>query len=408
LYIANHCTDVAANTLHTALHEPRIGLTGNITSTLRPQWTRHDVRFEGDGNGYLTVIEPTLRFAEPEPRSTLPLIRGFVMRSTPSRLTIYSAGHRSTEDARLLTILERDSLCKRVSMDGEETVCPEIVDAFVYLDQNEARVDGDLYREISPMAHRVPAGEPITFAAGPYWAWITLYLDPLAVRAFASWHGPLNERRFFEAMPPVVTVRNEAGVSLGTFTKYGDVLLPPPPLSPGGYRIDAVQSRSYVAGLPATFTASAFFDTRRADSAHPQLTGWRVVDGEERQTSVLVPDQAASLLFSVTDILREGTRERRVPIREEATRVDYRTRGTTEWRSLTPIVTARQYLESEQLPEGVGTVYRVDLSTLTHTVLGAVDLRIHAEDDAGNATEMLLEPALAVRSESGRRRSVRH
>jgi hypothetical protein len=56
-------------------------------------------------------------------------------------------------------------------------------------------------------------------------------------------------------------------------------------------------------------------------------------------------------------------------------------------------------------------MYRVDLSRVTRDVGGAVDIRLHAEDDAGNASEILLEPALFVGKIAippPRRRSVGH
>jgi hypothetical protein len=97
------------------------------------------------------------------------------------------------------------------------------------------------------------------------------------------------------------------------------------------------------------------------------------------------------------------------PLRDEATRVEYRAHGTAEWHSLTPVIEVRDY-PSVSLDYGhapTGTLFRVDLSPVTNAVVGMIDLRLHAEDPSGNSIELLLEPAFSV-GFPGRRRAVGH
>jgi hypothetical protein len=419
LYLASHCADLATSTLYTSIHPSRVGLNGSFTSTLHPQWTRHDVRFEGEVKGFLTNAYPSVRIPGPESTYFFANPTPFIMRSAPSHLTIYAAPG-SESDVDLVTGLERKGLCNRVETGGDETVCDEIGYLYLYLNDREARADGELHLDVSPMAYRAAAGTPLRFVTGAIWPHVILVTSPDFFQADATWGGPLNETRSFEAQPlPRTTMRDETGTRLGFESPYGFVFSSTA-LPPGAYRIDAVNSQPIVAGLPSTTTATALFDTRRSDGLFPQFTGLRIIDADGLPASALASNAAASMVFSVADHRRDGDAVRRVPPRDAATRVDYRAHGTGEWRPLAPLVEARQYLEDHLPPEfvvpgaintvpfsGVGTMYRVDLSSLTRDLRGSVDIRVHAEDDAGNAIEMLLEPALVV-TENPRRRSVSH
>jgi hypothetical protein len=69
-------------------------------------------------------------------------------------------------------------------------------------------------------------------------------------------------------------------------------------------------------------------------------------------------------------------------------------------------VHARHYHNNDHLTAGVGTVYRIDLSAATRDVLGAIDIRVSAEDMDGNSIELQLEPALYI-GDRPRHRAVR-
>ena len=330
---------------------------------------------------------------------------GFLTRPTPRQLTVYSSD--ASSDGDLVTSVARDPfglLCKTGST---EPVFPCRVDyAFLYFSQDDVRVDGDLYREVSPMAYRAPVGSPLTFAAGPYWGQMVLVDQQVNFFVFSDWFAPLNERRAFYAPYPSVSLRNEAGQSVGIQSSDG-FLANPGGLAPGAYRADAVNAQYSIAGIPGASTLSAFFDTRRADKALPQFTGLRIEDAQGRQTSILGRGSSGTLVFSVTDVVLQGGVERRVAPLESATRVEYSVHGADQWQSLDATDTARQYDGTTTIREGVGTVYAADLSAATNTH-GLVDLRVHAEDAAGNAIEILLAPALIVRSDEPRKRAARH
>ena len=54
-----------------------------------------------------------------------------------------------------------------------------------------------------------------------------------------------------------------------------------------------------------------------------------------------------------------------------------------------------------------GTLLRADLSGVTATMSGLIDIRLQVQDLTGNAIELLLEPAFAVVAPP-RSRAVRH
>jgi len=403
IYPSNSCADVTAGTLHMAIHEPLAGLPESVTSTARPRWLRQDVRFDTGANGHLTEAFATVRF--PGPASSYFLAGGgaFLMRpmKTPN-LTIHFTPSPVPE-VDPVAWLERWGRCYEPSL-GHDVDCPLLSNVFVYMGEQEVKVEGDVFVDVSPIAYEVPTGTPLAFGAAPVWPQVGFYIGPGLWVVSATWNGPLLEQRQLDWSSSRTLLRDAAGTVLGEGTGgvYRNETLPA-----GTYHIESVNANFAVAGMPATATVVSTLDMNKADPIYPWLTGLRIVDGNERQVSVVERDSTASLLFSVADLRREDIYLRRVPPREEATRVEYRRHGTTEWRSLTPVVAARHYENNNFTRGGVGTLYRVDLSALTREIIGPVDLRIHVEDTEGNPTDLRLEPALSIGTNS-HRRSVRH
>ena len=405
LYTSVHCFDPATHVLYTALLDEKDGLSENYLPALRVPWVRHDLEFEGNTDQYALLLYPSLRLPGAEGSYFFAGGVGFLTRPTPRQLTVYSSDGSS--DAELVTSVARDPFGVLCNTGSTEPVYPCRYDtAFLYFSQDDVRVDGDLYREVSPMAYRAPVGSPLTFAAGPYWGQMVFIDHPLNFLVFANWFAPLNEKRSFYDPYPSISLRNEAGLSVGIQSSDG-FLANPGGLAPGAYRADAVNAQYSIAGIPGASTLSAFFDTRRADRALPQFTGLRIENAQGRQTAILGRQSNGRLVFSVTDVVLQGGVERRVAPLESATRVEYSVHGADQWQPLDATVTARQYDGTTTIRQGVGTVYVADLSAATGAH-GLIDLRVHAEDAAGNAIEILLAPALIVRSDEPRKRAARH
>jgi hypothetical protein len=184
VHLMHSCADVAKETVYAAFHEPWQGLQSNVTSTARPEWLRQDVRFAGATEGSLTEALATLRFPGPQ---AYYFAGGsyFLMRPTSSSLTIRYTKSPSAE-VELMAMLGRMTRCSDPSS-GPEAECPLYSDAFVYFDEHEVRVDGDLFYDISPMAYRVPNGKTLVFGSTPVWAQQGFGRSPGFWSAGAGW-----------------------------------------------------------------------------------------------------------------------------------------------------------------------------------------------------------------------------
>lgn len=398
IYTETSCADVERSTVYAVLHPPVHGLSSDLTRTLAPQWRRQEVRFAGDEKGHLTTTLFSMRF--PGPLESYFVLGGwhFLMRPTPSTLTIYYTPSPAPE-VDLWGMLERWGKCFDPARE-HEVDCPTYQSTFFYLNE-DVRVERDLYLDTSPMAYRVPPATPLTIGAAPVSAAVGLSGTVSNWEAWSYWYGPAGESKSDDDRHAWMSVRDAGGRLLAEgLTAKGTELLS------GAYRIDAVNTRYSIAGIQGKATSSAWIDTTKSDRAYPQFFGVRIMNGDGAQVTTIARNGAGTLRFAAADPYRDGVFTLLRRPREEAARVEYRLSGTADWKSLTPVVEGRHYENSRYLRPGVGTVFSVDLSPAAAAQAGAIDVRIRIEDDAGNVSELLLEPAFLVGS-SERRRAVR-
>jgi len=320
VYVSGHCVDPAAGTLYTAILEARNGLDRSLFATSHAPWVRHDIALAGSPP-VADFVYPTVRL--PGDDSTWFMAEGarFAVPS-PDHFTIYSAG--SAPDADLVTIVSKEPLgttCPKFHIQDATGVC-RLDAAFLYL-ADDLLIDGELYREPSPMAHHVPAGNTAIIGGGPLWGRLWFLVTDPFFTVVSSWRGALGERR--EVLPPTqLTVYDGVGYPIGDggadayYTHIGM-------LSGDKYRIEGINTNLTVAGAPAKSTVRALFDTRRADFLAPQFTGMRIVDAHDQPAVSLEGGAAASLLFSAVDETGRGYAPARLPPNETATRVEFRT-----------------------------------------------------------------------------------
>ncbi len=401
IYLNHSCSDVSRSAMWSAIHEPFRGLQSSVTSTARPDWLRQNVQFFPAVDQQMTGIVPLLRFPGPESTYFLDGGQFYLMRETSPQFTIFF-NRSPAPEVDLMTMIERWGRCYEPTL-GHDIDCPVVANVFLYLNEREVTADSDVFLEISPTAYRLPVGSTMTFGSAPAWPQIGFVMDTGFWLVYADWKGPLGERRVPDCMRAHTTLFDGAGNVLGDGTggiyKYET-------LPPGPYRMQSVDTHFAVGGIPSKATVNARLDTTRRDPLYPLLTGVRIVDGDGRQVTTLDRGGSGALVFSVADLLREAPWIRRVPPREEATRVEYRVRGMSDWRPLPATIEARHYQNNTFLNAGVGTVYRADLSALAREIVGPVDLRLHVEDAEGNDVELVLEPAFSIGEP--RRRTVRH
>ncbi len=250
-----------------------------------------------------------------------------------------------------------------------------------------------------PNIYRVPPGSVLTFGDSPIFPRSGIGMENGQFACALAWQGPAGEERSLDATLAANTLFDDAG----KVVRQGQ--LAGPPLPPGAYRVQSVNRDYMVGGVPGSATFTASFDTRGNDGYPPTLTALRVLDGSGVQSSSVPSGSAAALVFSAEDI-SDLTRTPD-PLPDQSERVAYRAHGTTDWHSLSPVVVALDYVTTEDLGHPPsGTLFRADLSAVTATMSGLIDIRMQVQDLTGNAIELLLEPAFAVAKP--RSHAVRH
>ncbi|HKR65111.1 MAG TPA: hypothetical protein VJZ00_15360, partial [Thermoanaerobaculia bacterium] len=403
MYLAHTCGDASASTLYAAMHPPIDGLSQSITSTLHPRWLRQDVRFTPELPKSETMISALAMMRFPGTDESFYYDGGswFLMRGTGSTLKVFFTPS-PTPDASFVTMMDWYGKCDVPGL-ANKADCAFVDNVFFYLDEQHVTAETDLFLEVSPMGYRTPTGEPVTFGRAPVSPQVRFDADKSGYGVVVFWMGPLGERRIGDTADAHVAIYDASGTLLhADYVGFGVDT----PLAPGRYRIESVDPDLVAGDVRGTATFTAWLDTSRNDFLIPMFTGLRIVDENERQVSVLDRGAHASLVFSAADQVRGNVIWwERVPPAEEATRVEYRAHGTTEWHPLTATLTARHYPYSVFLNGGVGTMYRADLTSIASSMIGGVDLRVFVEDKAGNSSELRLEPAFVV-GESAKRRAV--
>jgi subtilisin family serine protease len=397
------CADVEHATMYTALHPPFSGLSSNVISTLHPQWLRQDIQFDAR-DGDLISAASLMRFRGEKETSFLDGGWSFILQPIGPQLTFYYTGSPSPE-LDLVTMTERYGHCYEPKL-GSEVGCRLLGNLVLYLNGADVTLENSIHRDdFSPMAYRVPSGSPLVLGTAPVWPAVSFARSNSYWHAGTTWFGSLGEERSDDTRQAVTLVRDASGTIVGDSSKEvigGQQILPH-----GMYSIESVNANYRINGAKATATVNASIDTTRGDASLPSFTGLRIEDANGRQVSVVGRDAPASLVFSITDFHSEGTRFLQKPPREDATRVEYRPSGSSEWRTLTPLIEAHAYQNNQYPYGGDGTTWRVDLSPVTRSWSGYADFRIHAEDDAGNEITLRLEPALFIGGDP-KRRSTRH
>ncbi|HEY6843467.1 MAG TPA: hypothetical protein VI391_04815, partial [Thermoanaerobaculia bacterium] len=90
---------------------------------------------------------------------------------------------------------------------------------------------------------------------------------------------------------------------------------------------------------------------------------------------------------------------------KQSVTASWKLHGSVEWLPLPVVFEADDFggiSSAGHFP--AGSIFASDLSTVTQSALGAVDLRVHAADGSGNAIDYTVSPAIVV-SANGRRRA---
>ena len=246
---------------------------------------------------------------------------------------------------------------------------------------------------LSPYEHGGPASytarrdEALNLGDGPPHPEATIIAGSAGVSASFDWIGPLGEGRGLENQPADAVVRDA----------QGQVVPPDAPLPAGRNRIEVTRAIT-VAGTAGEAKFAATFDAALDDSVPPILRLLRIVDADGTQTASVAWNSPATLRFAAIDIAPLAN----VPFSNAAvatskTAVWWRPHGASEWRVL-PFRMELEEIESA-LSLGhppAGDVFACDLLPVTALGSGAIDVRLHVEDAAGNGVDYQLTPAFVV------------
>ena len=251
-------------------------------------------------------------------------------------------------------------------------------------------------------------GETLSFGEGLFHPETALWTEGTALLASPHYYGALGEDRSVEALGSNLVLRDEAG----NVVRSGATFLGQVNITPGRYTFEVVKPIA-VRGTSGEAQLVAKIDTTLPDGAPPSLTSLRLLDANGRNVARLAPNAGGSLLFSALDRVPvpEGGAKRGA-VRPEATRVQWRAHGATQWNALPATIVAEEIANGQEgfdelghIP--MGTVYRSDLSAVTEAGVPLIDLSLHFEDPSGNSYEWTLSPAFVV-DQGSRKRAVRH
>ncbi|MDQ3280591.1 MAG: S8 family serine peptidase [Acidobacteriota bacterium] len=407
VYPLTVCSDTDLQQFLVAAHDRFDGLSADFRTSMHQTWAKQRVQFtsERPDNRGLTVAYAAMQFrGKDEEEYYVNGTDGHLMRGTTPNYEMFFT-NSSAPEMRLVVATERDVVCAK----GGD--CPSIGNVWMYPNANGTLVDSDLYLDTSPMAYRARPNETIRLGDTPAFAMGGFGANSSAWVAGASSKGAMGETRISDFYTTkIAAYDDQTGALLGEST--GATIYREQRLPLGRYRAETTLPNLIVAGLPAEGKLVVRTDLSKPDRIVPKYTGLRVVDPNDSLTSVLHPGERASLLFSVADedVAPSGVSLMRLQPREEATLVEYRPHNGGEWRPLPASVVARQYQNNSFLFAGTGTMYRTDLSAVTSSYTGAIDLRLHVEDTNGNSANYTLAPAFVIQETTppARRRTVGH
>ncbi len=250
------------------------------------------------------------------------------------------------------------------------------------------------YATNSPTTYLAKSGETLTFGGGPIHPEGVAFIDGNTFNAGGSWAGPLDEARAVDALSAKTVLRDESGAIVATDAPFQ---IP----KPGIYQAEITNG-------PATFRAR--IDSRLADNAAPVLRALRIVDADGRETPVVFRGAHATLRFAALDLAYQSdthTFTYALPSAKTAT-ASWRVHGSAVWQQLALRVeasdvanTADDVITLGHVP--VGLVFASDLTAVAQTD-ASIDMRLHVEDDSGNAIDYELDNAFTVAE--GRQRAV--
>jgi subtilisin family serine protease len=235
------------------------------------------------------------------------------------------------------------------------------------------------------ITHLVPDGGKLAFSAKPVYpdlgtsnfsSQIVVYLPEAETMAGALNERLSSDRRFtsWTIYDPEDNIKDS-----GDFMDLDNLQFYSRNLSPACYRLEIKNNDYYFKGVQGTATGNYWCDLTKIDRDPPIISSLQIRNSNGIPTYQLEYEESASLRFSAYDYLS----------RIDSICVCYKKFNTDSWFPL----------DVEKVSEGpsnYGILYSINLSDLTAEDSSAYGIKIHIEDQSGNAAEWILDPAIKV------------
>ncbi len=249
----------------------------------------------------------------------------------------------------------------------------------------------------NPLANRYlsPNGGYAAFGHAPFYPGVHSWNNILGksnIFDFTDFYGAFNEGFFLSADSSLYTIYDERSniIASDTESNFPSTGIDVPP---GVYKYQVVNRDYFIRGVKGLATLTCQFDLRRSDADPPNFTTLRLLNSKNIPVDSLSKGEKGTLIFSSAGIASSLDKygnlvEKYVSIAGDSTKLFYKRNGSANWISI-PIVKALE-------DSSIGILYSADVTSTSEFDSAAIDLKIDLQDQSGNTSEWVMEPAYCV------------
>ncbi|MCK6558286.1 S8 family serine peptidase [bacterium] len=265
---------------------------------------------------------------------------------------------------------------------------------------------GRFFPRLRPADYLSPDGGEMSFGGAPVFGLVYHFNNQIGnanITADVEAFGSLNELRPADIARSRYDIYDDQHrlIASGELDDSSLLKVPPIDVTPGHYRLEISHTNYFVEGVRGRATFKTDFDLRREDPDPAFFTSLRLLDSQNLAVGRVENGDAAKLVFSAADVfvtkLGNSFHASYRPIIVDSTRLLLKEHGSDSWLQIESVpVLEDTTLSYVLIRRATGWLYTAELSAFTHFDSAALDLKISIQDQSGNVTELILEPAFAV------------
>lgn len=265
---------------------------------------------------------------------------------------------------------------------------------------------GRFFPRLRPADYLSPDGGEMSFGGAPVFGLVYHFNNQIGnanITADVEAFGSLNELRPADISRSRYDIYDDQHrlIASGELDDSSLLKVPPIDVTPGHYRLEISHTNYFVEGVRGRATFKTDFDLRREDPDPAFFTSLRLLDSQNLAVGRVENGDAAKLVFSAADVfvtkLGNSFHASYRPIIVDSTRLLLKEHGSDSWLQIESVpVLEDTTLSYVLIRRATGWLYTAELSAFTHFDSAAIDLKINVQDQSGNITELILEPAFAV------------